>query len=127
MPAHFLAATPVLVVESPAATRAFFVDRLGFRDRPVPDPAGRIVIERGDVAIVIASQAALQADFGAAFVAGPFSALLSIEVDDVETLVPEIVDTDVVLALRKTAAGTQEIGVREPGGNIIVFASGPRD
>jgi hypothetical protein len=32
-------------------------------------------------------------------------------------------DADVVLPLRRTPYGMHEIGVREPGGNIVVFAS----
>ena len=48
---------------------------------------------------------------------------LYIEIDDIEAIVPVIADLDVVVPLRKTWYGMHEMSVREPGGNIIGFAS----
>ena len=126
MPAHFRAATPVLIVDAVEPTRTFFVDRLGFsvvHETTHAQRIGRCVVARGDVQFIIRSTAELRADFAESDVAGPYKAAIHIDVDDVGLLVPEVADADVVLAPRKTAAGTHEIGVREPGGNIILFAS----
>ena len=126
MPAAFTALAPMLIVERVEPTRTFFCDRLGFKATLDMQHDGRIgfsIVERGAVRIMLQSEASLRADMGETPVAGPFGAWLYIDVDNVEELVPEIVDTDVVVALRRTSYGRHEIGVREPGGNVIVFAS----
>lgn len=126
MAVHFRALTPVLIVGAVEPTRAFFVDRLGFAVRTDREHAGQLgflIVARGSVTIMIQSEASLRADSGESYVAGPYKASLYIDVDDVEAFVPEVADADVVLPLRKTAYGMHEIGVREPGGNIITFAS----
>jgi len=126
MPVHFAAVTPVLIVGTVEPTRSFFCDRLGFavlteleHDR-LP---GFATLQRGGVRVMVQSDASLRAEVGENYVPGPYKGVVYVEVDDVEALVPEVADADVVLPLRRTFYGMHEIGVREPGGNIVVFAS----
>lgn len=129
MQVHYDAVTPVLIVDVIEPTCSFLCDRLGFyvRHKLEQDGApGFAMLARDAVTIRVQSDACLRADTGESYVPGPYKASLYIEVDDVERLVPEIADADVVLPLRRAPSGMHEIGVREPGGNIIVFASPPR-
>jgi hypothetical protein len=126
MPVHFATVTPVLIVDHVEPTRSFFCDRLGFAILTAVEHDGRLgflMVQRGDAMIMVQSDASLRADAGESYVPGPYKASIYVTVDDVEALVPEVADADVVLPLRKTFYGMHEIGVREPGGNIIVFAS----
>jgi catechol 2,3-dioxygenase-like lactoylglutathione lyase family enzyme len=126
MSVHFSAVIPVLIVENVEPTHAFFRDRLGFVVLTQLSHEGRIglsTLQRDGVRLIVQSDAHRRADTGENDVPGPYKASIYVAVDDVERLVPEVADADVVLPLRRTAAGMHEIGIREPGGNIIVFAS----
>ena len=126
MPVHYAALTPVLIVDAVEPTRSFFHDRLGFAvvtDIEHDGALGFSVLQSGDVTVMVQSDASLRADAGESYVPGPYKASMYIDVNDVEALVPEIADADIVLPLRRTFYGMHEIGVREPGGNIIIFAS----
>jgi hypothetical protein len=126
MRVHYAAVTPVLIVDKVAPTQKFFCDRLGFIVRAESEHDGAIgfaTLQRDDVTLIVQSDAALRADAGESYVPGPYKASLYIEVDDVEALVPEVADADVVQPLARTSRGRHQIAIREPGGNIIVFAS----
>jgi hypothetical protein len=135
MPVHFLAATPVLVVHAIEPTRSFFCDRLGFiaSTEIVHDGLLAFVqLEREGAKIIVESQARRDDQFGARnghapLLApdgnAPLASVIAIDVDDVTALIAEIADTDIVFPLRRNADGRQEICVREPGGNLIVFTS----
>jgi len=69
------------------------------------------------------SGASLRYAAGETEIPGPFRAPVYIMVDNVESVVPSVADADIVLPLRKTTYDFHEIGVREPGGNIVIFAS----
>ncbi len=127
MPAHVKAITAVLVVDEIGPTRTFFCDRLGFAvvgNAAAGAADQRLLIARDEVELSIESAADLRMEGGENGDPGPYRAVVSIEVDNVELLIPEVVDTDIVWPLRKNArTGMHEIGVREPGGNIIKFGS----
>lgn len=127
MRVHFTAVAPVLIVEAVEPTRAFFCDRLGFAVlsdiKHDGDVLGFSMLQRDDVTIMVQSISSQQADAGESYVPGPYKAAIYIDVDDVEKLVPEVADADIVLPLRRTFYGMHEIGIREPGGNIVTFAS----
>ncbi len=126
MSVQFLGVSPVLIVDAVEPTRAFFIDRLGFAVVAEVEHAGKLgftMLQRHQVTVMVQSNASLRADAGENFVPGPYQASIYVWIDDVEAFVPEVADADVVLPLRRTAYGMHEIGIREPGGNIVVFAS----
>jgi hypothetical protein len=126
MSVQFAGITPVLIVDKVEPTRSFFAERLGFAAISEVVHGGSLgfsMLQRGSVTVMIQSEASLREDTGENYVPGPYKAWVYIRVDDVEALVPEIADADVVLSLRRTPYGMHEIGVREPGGNIVIFAS----
>ncbi|MFN2459511.1 MAG: VOC family protein [Candidatus Velthaea sp.] len=126
MAGHFQELTPVFIVDDVVPTRGFFRDRLGFHviaeveHRGAP---GFCMLQRDSVMVMIQSDASVRDDAGESYVPGPYKASVYITVDNVEAMVPTVADADVVLPLRRTPYGMHEIGVREPGGNLIVFAS----
>ena len=119
--------TPVLIVERVEPTRDFFHKRLGWpvlMEVPHGETIGFAQVELGPVEIMIQTRASVAEDLNVA----PESVKLSnttlyIEIDDVEQVVSVLEGLDVVVPLRKTWYGMHEISVREPGGNIIGFAS----
>jgi len=126
MSAHFLDLTAVLIVDDVMPSRNFFRDRLGFEVISDVEHNGTIgfsMLGRNDVIVMIQSDASVRDDAGENYVSGPWKTSLYITVNDVEQIVPAIADSDITLPLRKTAYGMHEIGVREPGGNIVTFAS----
>lgn len=127
MSVHLSAPVAMLAVEHLEPTRAFFCDRLGFRVTSLDgtNAAGRLDVRRDDALILVCTDAWLQSEAGDRVLGGPYRGLVRIDVGEVEPFVPEVADADVVLPLRRDAGGTHEIGVREPGGNLLIFTSRP--
>jgi catechol 2,3-dioxygenase-like lactoylglutathione lyase family enzyme len=126
MPVRFITATPVLVVRRVEPTRSFFCDRLGFAATTEEVRDGELAfvrLERDGATVIVESDAHGRERFSSGRDDAAVVAQIVIEVDDVMPLVAEIADADIVFPLRRTADGRHEIGVREPGGNLIVFAS----
>jgi hypothetical protein len=48
--------------------------------------------------------------------------LLYVEVAGLDDIIKRLEGANVVVPVRKTFYGAREIGVREPGGNVVVFA-----
>ena len=119
--------TPVLIVERVEPTRDFFHKRLGWpvlMEVPHGEAIGFAQVELGPVEIMIQTRASVAEDLNVAFESVNLSnTTLYIEIDDVEQVVAVLEGLDVVVPLRKTWYGMHEISVREPGGNIIGFAS----
>jgi uncharacterized glyoxalase superfamily protein PhnB len=119
--------TPVLIVDRVEPTRDFFHKRLGWpvlMEVPHGETIGFAQVELGPVAIMIQTRASVAEDLNLPFESVNLSnTTLYIEIDDVEQVVSALEGLDVVVPLRKTWYGMHEISVREPGGNIIGFAS----
>jgi uncharacterized glyoxalase superfamily protein PhnB len=128
MSVHFSRVTPILIVERIEPTRAFFCDRLGFTVRQAIDHGdgpGYLRIARGDVSLIIRSEASVRAEAAddEDFAPDPYAGVISIDVANVDAFVAEVADADVVIPLRRSFYGAHEIGVREPGGNVVLFSS----
>src|SRR5262245_31465687 len=120
--------TPVYVVERIEPCLEFWVDRLGFEkvvEIPEGDALGFVILKRGDVEIMYQSLASVAKDIPALAVA-PIGAASPngtyIEVSDIDDVEKRLAGWDVVVPRRTTFYGATEIGVREPGCNLIVFA-----
>ena len=118
--------TPVLYVEAIEPCLAFWVDRLGFEksvEVPHGDRLGFVILTHGPVEVMLQSWASV-ADDVAALAALPrgTSSALYVDVDDFEGTRRKLEGCDIVVPVRKTFYGATEIGVREPGGHIVMFA-----
>ncbi len=119
--------TPVLLVEEIEPSLPFWVDRLGFQKTvEVPEGAklGFVMLAKDNVEIMYQSRASVEKDVPA-LAKGPLrsSTVLYIEVPNIEEIVEKLKGVEVVVPQRKTFYGATEIGVREPAGNVILFAA----
>jgi len=118
--------TPVLVVEEIESCLPFWVDRMGFQNVaqvPEGDGIGFAILERNGAELMLQSVASVRKDEPAFAPAGASRvASLFIEVEDFEDTVARLVGYPIAMPDRTTFYGMREIGVFEPGGNIVIFA-----
>ena len=118
--------TPVLVVESIEPSLPFWTDRLGFEktvEVPEGDHLGFVILVKDGVEVMYQSRQSVRNDVPALadLRAGEATALF-IEVADVAAVALAVDGMPVVVPRRTTFYGMDEIGVREPGGHVVMFA-----
>jgi hypothetical protein len=118
---------PVLIVEEVEPCVKFWVERLGFTAaNEVRDPSGRLSfasVQAGTVEVMYQTKASVeaQAPDRAGELSGHSTALF-FTVDDLDATEQALAGAPVVKPRHKTAYGSTEVYVREPGGNIVGFA-----
>jgi uncharacterized glyoxalase superfamily protein PhnB len=116
--------TPVLIVDAIEPCLPFWVDRVGFTvqtEVPEGDRLAFVILTHGGVEVMIQSRDSVAKDVPA--LAGEsFRAALFIEVEDLQPILAAVAGMEVVVPDRRTFYGSREIGVREPGGNVVTFA-----
>jgi len=116
--------TPVLTVDRVEPCAEFWTSRLGFtRTAEVPhgDALGFVILQKDDVEIMYQSRASVAADMPS-LAEGVHRTMLYIEVADLDEVERAMQGAEIVVPRRTTFYGMMEIAVREPGGNVIVFA-----
>lgn len=124
---HFKRLTPVLVAEHVEPCIRFWIDRFGFKAaNEVPGPDGSLIFARvgkDGVQIMVQTRASVVAERAdAASELDGHSIVLFIEVDDLGAVERAIGDAPIVKPPHRTFYGSDEIYVREPGGNVVGFA-----
>ncbi len=118
--------TPVLVVEEIEPCLKFWVDRLGFQktaEVPEGSKLGFVILAKDNVEIMYQSRASVNKDVPAfAGLKLSPSTFLYIEVEKLDPILERLKGAEVEVPERKTFYGAREIGVREPGGNHVLFA-----
>jgi uncharacterized glyoxalase superfamily protein PhnB len=118
--------TPVLYVEAIEPSLAFWVDRLGFEksvEVPHGDRLGFVILTHGAIEVMLQSWASVADDVAAmASLPRGTSGGLYVDVDDFADTCRRLEGCEIVVPVRKTFYGATEIGVREPGGHIVMFA-----
>ena len=118
--------TPVLVVDEIEPCLPFWVERLGFEktvEVPEGSKLGFVILQKDGVEVMYQSRESVEKDIPALVPQrGGHPIGLFIEVSDVGAIEQALSGFDVVVARRKTFYGMDEIGLREPGGNVVVFA-----
>lgn len=116
--------TPVLYVEEIESCLEFW-KRLGFAttmEMPHGDALGFVILQKDGIEVMYQTRASVAADIPPLADTPQRGTFLFIEVDDVNA-VEQIVAADAyVIPRRKTFYGSDEIIVREPGGNVVAFA-----
>lgn len=126
-------AAVVLTVPSVEASLTFFEDRLGFQriaDVPHGAQLGFAMLIKDSVQVMLQSIDSVREDMAAAIGDGPTPGTAStwyVRVADLEALIAALGDYPIALPRRDTFYGADEIGVREPGGHLIVFARPPAE
>jgi hypothetical protein len=117
--------TPVLIAGEIEPCLQFW-SRLGFeRTAEVPGESGGklafVSLDKNGVEVMYQSRASVEKDLPA-LAAMPSSAVFYVEVDDLDAVIRSLGDAPQVFARRRTFYGSDEIGVREPAGNVVIFS-----
>ena len=116
--------SPVLIVDAVEPCLPFWTERLGFAvtvQVPDGDALGFAILEKDGVEVMYQSRASVAADVPALADARPGTGLF-IEVSDVAAVEGAMAGAEIVVPRRQTFYGMDEIGVREPGGHVVMFA-----
>ena len=119
--------TPVLIVDTVEPCVGFWTERLGFTiENQVPGPEGALVfasVRQGAVEVMYQTRASVVDDNPA--LSGTLdghSITLFLAVDDLDLVERAMAGVPVVKPRHTTFYGSEEIYVREPGGNTVGFA-----
>jgi hypothetical protein len=118
--------TPVLIVDAIEPCLPFWVDRLGFAVTvtvPHEEKLGFAILAKDGVDLMYQTRASVAADAPATLDAERgHTVALFVEVPDLDAVERALGGVPLILPRRTTFYGMHEIGVREPGGNVVVFA-----
>ena len=118
--------TPMIYAPAIEPELKFWVDQLGFTktvEVPDGDKLGFIILMKGGAELMIQSIASLGKDLPPMTELARPAACLYIEVSDFDDLLKRVSAAPVVVPVRTTFYGMKEIGVRDPGGNVVLFAA----
>ena len=118
--------TPLIYAPEIEPALKFWVDQLGFTkvaEVHEGNKLGFVILVKGSGELMIQSTASIEKDNRAMAEYARPAACLYIEVSDFADLVKRLGSAQVVVPVRTTFYGMKEIGVREPGGNIVLFAA----
>jgi hypothetical protein len=117
--------TPVIMVDAIEPCLPFW-ERLGFAkvaEVPEGDRLGFVILVKDSVEVMYQTHESVEKD-AAGLVPRTYGhgAALFIEVSDVASVASALEGIEIVVPRRKTFYGMDEIGVREPGGHVVMFA-----
>ncbi|MGH7591773.1 MAG: VOC family protein [Gemmatimonadales bacterium] len=120
--------TPVMVVDTVEPCLAFWTERFGFtKENEVPGADGKLIFasaRAGAVEVMYQTRASVVGDDpGLAAELSGHSITLFITVADLDAIERAIAGVPVVKPRHKTFYGSEEIYVKEPGGNTVGFAA----
>ena len=119
--------SPVLFVDAIEPALPFFVDRLGFAVQvsvPLREGStelGFAILQRDAVEVMLQTRASIAADVPR-LAASPNCAALYLEVADITSIARALANEELVVPRRRTDYGADELGVRAPGGHVVLFA-----
>ena len=117
--------TPIIYVTEIEPSLKFWVDRLGFTktvEVPEGNKLGFVMLVKGNAELMIQSTKSVEKDIASMVQYARPAACLYIEVSDFDDLLKRVDGAPVEVPVRTTFYGMKEIAVREPGGNIVMFA-----
>jgi len=118
--------TPLIYAPAIEPALKFWVNQLGFTkvaEVPEGNKLGFVILVKGSAELMIQSIASTKKDIPDMVEYARPAACLYIEVNDFDDLVKRLGSAPVVVPVRTTFYGMKEIGIREPGGNIVLFAA----
>jgi uncharacterized glyoxalase superfamily protein PhnB len=116
--------TPVLIVDAVEPSAAFWRERLGFEQHievPHGDALGFVGLQRDGAELMYQSRDSVADDIPS-IAADAYRTALFIEVEDLDAIERAMEGVERLFPRRTTFYGMAEIGVREPGGNVVIFA-----
>ncbi len=124
-PLTFNKLSPVLVVEAIEPCLPFWTERLGFAktvEVPEGDRLGFVILTKDGVEVMYQSRDSVRKDIPPLADSPAGGTNLYLEVTDVAAVERAVEGLEIVVPRRKTFYGADEIGVREPGGNVVIFS-----
>ena len=118
--------TPLIYAPEIEPSLKFWVDQLGFTkvvEVPEGNKLGFVILVKDGAELMIQSTVSIKKDIKAMAEYARPAACLYIEVGDFDDLLRRLGTAPVVVPIRTTFYGMKEIGVREPGGNIVLFGA----
>lgn len=117
--------TVVLYVDEIEPCLPFWEERLDFEVTgtvPQGDRIGFAMLERDGVEVMYQTPASMEEDLPALAETPVGSAFLYVEVGDLDGVEKALAGVEPVVPRRRTFYGSDELTVREPGGNVVTFA-----
>jgi catechol 2,3-dioxygenase-like lactoylglutathione lyase family enzyme len=120
--------TPVLIVDAIEPVLPFWVERLGFTvvaEVPHGDAIGFVILVKDGVELMYQTRASVAEDNAASLPPAGASADMTglfFEVEDLDVVAAAVEGLELVVPRRRTFYGMDELGVREPGGRVVMFA-----
>jgi uncharacterized glyoxalase superfamily protein PhnB len=117
--------SPVLIVDAIEPCLSFWTERLGFTkiaEVPEGNRLGFVILQKDGVEVMYQSRESVGKDVPALAKTPAGGTSLYIEVGDIGAIEKAVKGLEVVVPRRKTFYGADEIGVREPGGNAVIFS-----
>ncbi len=118
--------TPVLVVDEIEPCLPLWTERLGFvkvAEVPEGDKLGFAILIGESVEVMYQTWSSVEADLKRDVKRGIPSTGLFVEVDSIDAIVECLGDYPIHIPRRQTFYGMDEIGIRDEGGTLILFAS----
>ncbi len=118
--------TPVLVVDEIEPCLPLWVDRLGFAkvaEVPEGEKLGFVILIGGPLELMYQTFTSVETDLNQQVQRGVPSTGLFLEVESIDAVVAKLGDYPLAVPRRQTFYGMDEIGIREPGGTLVLFAS----
>ena len=119
--------TSVLYMAELEPSIEFWTKRIGFEVTvSVPDGSkvGFVILQKGDAEVMLQSHSSAQNDVpGLADFCRQAKTALFVEVEDFNDILKRVEGLPVALPVRKTFYGMTEVGLFEPGGNLVVFGA----
>ena len=119
--------TPVLIVDQIEKSLPFWVERMGFAktaEVPDGDRLGFVILTRDKAELMLQTVDSVRKDEPKfAPRADRTVASLFVEVEDFQDVLRRLEGYSIAMAQRDTFYGMREVGVFEPGGHIVVFAT----
>ena len=117
--------SPVIMVEAIEPCLAFW-ERLGFArmaEVPEGDRLGFVILAKDSVEVMYQTFESVEKDApGLVTHERGHGAALFIEVSDIESVERALDGIPLVVPRRQTFYGMDEVGVKEPGGHVVMFA-----
>jgi uncharacterized glyoxalase superfamily protein PhnB len=117
--------TTNLIVERIEDCLPFWVDRLGFAktaEVPHGDRLGFVILKHGAVELMLQSRASIAEDLPPV-AADAYRACLYIHVESLDRVRAALGEWPHITPERTTSYGQREILVRDPAGNVVLFAA----
>lgn len=117
--------TPVLYVHEIEPCLDLWVNRLGFKKAmEVPEGAklGFVGLTKGKYEVMYQTLASVATDVPAFASRAAGETNLFIEVEDIDAIEQAVKGMPLAVPRRKTFYGSTEVGVKDPAGNVVLFA-----